>query len=241
MMPPRAARHVALRLLPLLLAAALVEPAHAADTPPVAPAETKAAAPADPADLGRGLRYFRPGANNDDASFAAANAASALVLDLRASATNDRSAERLRELLGRRDAARPLLLLLGNATPEELRAMVPRHAAGVLTLATKASAIPADVIVEIDAAQERAALDALAAGRPPRELIEAKIEKQRFDEARLAQNHANGVREREPVPVARPDTKPAKPSPAPLQDLLLQRAVAIHRALLALDRIPEHT
>ncbi|HLP02575.1 MAG TPA: hypothetical protein VK163_11175 [Opitutaceae bacterium] len=240
-MPPRAARHVALRLLPLLLVAALVEPARAADTPSAPPAQTPAAAPTDPADLGRGLRYLRLGAPDDDASFAAANAAAALVVDLRESTPGDRGATRLRELLARRDAARPLLFLLGTATPNDLRAIVPRDTAGVLTIATKASGIPAEVIVEIDAAQERAALEAHTAGRPARELIETKIEKQRFDEARLAHDHANGARERDATPVAKPDAKPTEPASAPLQDVLLQRAVAIHRALLALGRIPEHT
>ncbi|HLP09742.1 MAG TPA: hypothetical protein VK178_16390 [Opitutaceae bacterium] len=240
-MPPRAARLVALRLLPPLLAAALAVPARAADTPSAPPAQTPAAAPTDPSDLGRGLRYFRLGSGNDDASFAAANAAPALVLDLREGAASDRSAPRLREWLARRDTNRPLLILLGAATPDERRALMPRDAAGVLTLATKSSGIPADVIVDVDASQERAALDALASGRPARELIETKIEKQRFDEARLAHDHANGVRERVATPATKPDGKPAEPAPAPLQDVLLQRAVAIHRALLALGRIPEHT
>jgi hypothetical protein len=241
-MPVRAARHVALRVLPLCLGSGLATLVWAADAPPAATpekaVEAKATAPADPADLGRGLRYLRLGAPADVSAFAAALAAPALVLDLRSGVDADAGTlARLRELFAQRNAARPVLVLLGADTSEPLRTTIPHSAPGVLTLAPKESAFAADVPVAVAPAQDHAAVEALAAGRPPRELIEEKIDKQRYDEARLAHDHANGVRERDSAP----DAKPAEPAAAPLQDLLLQRAVFIHRALLALDRIPEHT
>jgi hypothetical protein len=96
--------------------------------------------------------------------------------------------------------------------------------------------------VSTDSAHDRAAVAALAAGRSWRELIEEKIDKPSYDEARLARNHANGHRneEGEPAPAAAKDKPdPAATPEAPLQDLVLQRAVFLHRALLALGRLPQ--
>ena len=210
-------------------------------------APAKDTAPADPADLGRGLRYLQLAAGTSDSAFAAALAAPALVLDLRVASNEPAVEERLRELLARATAARPLFILLGRATPDTLRTAIPSAAPGLLTLAAKDNGVAAGVMIAVDPARDRTAAEALATGKPPRELVEERIEKARFDEARLARDHANGHREREEAeltPAADPAAKPEKtaaPAEPPLQDLLLQRAVFIHRGLLALGRIPEHT
>lgn len=158
----------------------------------------------------------------------------------------------LRELLANRAAARPLFVLLGPATPAALRAAIPGNAPGVLTLAAKDAGFAASVAIAVEPARDHAAAEALAAGRPPRELVEEKIEKDRYDEARLARDHANGRHERQ-TDAAAPDSDTANPAAdkasktggsfptPPLQDILLQRAVFIHRGLLALGRIPAHT
>jgi len=210
----------------------------------------------DPADLGLGLRYFRLAADaalpEEASAFAAALAAPALVLDLRLAPADSVAETRLRELLANRAAARPLFVLLGPATPAALRAAIPATAPGVLTLAAKDAGFAASVAIAVEPARDHAAAEALAAGRPPRELVEEKIEKDRYDEARLARDHANGHRERQ-TDAAAPDSDTANPTAdkasktgdsvptPPLQDILLQRAVFIHRGLLALGRIPAHT
>jgi hypothetical protein len=210
-------------------------------------APAKGTAPADPADLGRGLRFLQLAAGTSDSAFAAALDSPALVLDLRLAPAEPAVEARLRELLARATAARPLFILLGRETPGTLRATIPPAAPGLLTMAAKDSGIAAGVLIAADTERDRAAAESLAAGKPPRELVEERIEKARYDEARLARDHANGRREREepePVPEADPAAKPEKsaaPAEPPLQDLLLQRAVFIHRGLLALGRIPEHT
>ena len=249
-MPARALRTRALRALPPVLALGLVAAAWAADPAPAveapAPApRTEQAAAVDPHDLGRGLRYLRLGtAPIDEPTSAAALAAPALVLDLRL-ATGDATNEALvRHALSGCTTQRPLFVLLGADTPAPLRAALP-DTPGLLTLAAHDSGIPAKLVIATPAACDRAAAEALATGKLPREFIDAKIEKPRFDEAQLTRDHANGRREStEPTPTPAPKDKtgePAKDAPAPLQDMLLQRAVFIHRALLALDRIPEHS
>ena len=215
-------------------------------------APAKDTVPTDPADLGHGLRYLQLAAGTSDSAFAAALAAPALVLDLRLAPADSVAETRLRELLTNRAAPRPLFLLLGPATPTALRAAIPGNAPGVLTLAAKDAGFAASVAIAVEPARDRAAAEAIAAGRPPRELVEEKIEKDRYDEARLARDHANGRHERQ-TDAAAPDSDTANPAAdkasktggsfptPPLQDILLQRAVFIHRGLLALGRIPAHT
>ena len=247
MTPSRAARPLLARALPLLLATGLASVVRAAE-PAAAPVSdhgdpTAEKAAADPLDLGRGLRYFRPGADGNRETLAAAGTSAALVLDLRLATEADTVT--VRELLAARSATRPAFVLLGAATPEALRAAVP-SVPGVLTLAAKDSGIGAGLPLAVDASLDRQAAEALAAGRAPRELFAPPIEKKRFDEEQLVQNHANGRLGTEPTavrpePVAAPAESQPAAAPVPLQDLLLERAVGLHRALLALRRIPDHS
>lgn len=219
------------------------EPASPSDAPIAA--TTQPAAPADPLDLGRGLRYCRL-ANHPDAAAVveAAVAAPALVLDLRLARANDEQHALLQALLAGRDAARPALILLGPDTPVALRDRVPTTT-GIITLAGAQAGVAPRLPITVDPTQDHLAAEALAAGRPPRELYETKIEKARFDEAHLALNHANGNRSadapRDPAEPAAADDASVKAKPEPPQDILLQRAVFLHRALLALGRIPDQT
>ncbi len=247
----------------LLLAAGLLAAAPATEpaAPPAAPAAAAAptdrsdrsdpAAPpanSDPADLGRGLRYFRVAALAADLpTLEPALAAGPLVLDLRAAQGDTVSTVRLRELLQHHataaDAGRPLFVLLAADTPEAIRAAVPA-APAILTLGCAGPGFAPALAVPAEPDLDRAAVAALAAGRPARELIEEKLDKPRFDEARLARAHANGRRGDDagaPPPAAEPKDSPdaAAAPEAPVKDLVLQRAVFLHRALLALGRIPQ--
>mgnify|MGYP000984374420 CR=1 FL=1 len=65
-----------------------------------------------------------------------------------------------------------------------------------------------------------------------------KIEKERFDEATLVQEFNNGNPDAEPPPLpdpTQPKLNEAAPVKAPLIDRVLQRAIQLHRALLALE------
>ncbi len=249
----------------LLVAACLLGAVQASAGPlqPTAPATAPAAGPAagnrldgaeraerpDPADLGRGLRYFRAGTLETDlASLAPALASGPLVLDLRAAQGDAVSTARLQELLAQRPPAeaanRPLFVLLSADTPAGIRAAVPA-APAVVTLGCPGPGFEPGLSVSTDPARDRAAVAALAGGRPALDLIVEKLDKPRYDEARLARNHANGHRANDQQESPAKD-KPAAtstsaaPAPeAPVQDLVLQRAVFLHRALLALGRLPQ--
>ena len=208
------------------------------------PAPAKDTAPADPADLGRGLRYLQLAAGTSDSAFAASLAAPALVLDLRLAPAVPAVEARLRELLARATAARPLFVLVGTGTALNLRDAIPANTPGVLVLTAKGSGIATAMTIAVDTVTDRAAAEALAAGRPPRELFEEQLDKPRYDEERLAKDHANGQHEShvsEPRGKKDSSDKPSEPAAPALHDLILQRAVFIHRGLLALGRIPEHT
>ena len=86
-----------------------------------------------------------------------------------------------------------------------------------------------DVAVKVAPEQERAALAALRRGAPLDELLRENREKIRNDEASL-------LRER-PVDGEAADSTAAKAGTAAVIDLTLQRAVHVHRTLLALKRL----
>lgn len=207
-------------------------------------AATKAAAttPADPNDLGHGLRFLqlttvRPPADQ----IAKARDASALVLDLRLADKSQTVAEVLDDLLGAKPG-RPVFILIGTKTPRTVFDRASERP-GTLSIGTKDAGLSVGLALSIDATQTQCAAAEIAKGKHPADLIGTRIDKARFDEARLAMSHANGFRD-----LARANTEEQSNASdaesselAPSEDLLLQRAVFLHRALLALGRIPEHT
>ena len=184
--------------------------------------------------LGQGLAYLRVHALTDAVNAAATS--SALVLDLRYARADDTSAATLQALLAGRGApAGPLFILVSPATPPVLAAVIKQ--APALRLGIAGSQPAPQVVVKTDAATDRLAYDALDAGTPADQLISGKIEKERYDEATLVDefNHGNPAAEPPPAPdptATKADDVPAKP--VVLTDHVLQRAVHLHRALLAL-------
>lgn len=190
---------------------------------------------AELADLGQGLAYLRVHSLAD--SVKAAGAPAALVLDLRYATTDDAATAALQAALARRPASSPLFILVSPATPATLAPVISQSPA--LTLGLAGSQPAPKVVVRTDAATDRQAYDALEAGTPVDQLISGKIEKERFDEATLVEEFKNGNPDAAPPPapdptVPKPDGAPEKP--AVLTDRVLQRAVHLHRALLALRR-----
>jgi hypothetical protein len=123
----------------------------------------------------------------------------------------------------------PIFVLANTetATPV-LRALAERNArAYVLTVGVAARDFAPDVAVQSTSEMERRAYDALAAGAEPASLLTENADKARNDEASLSRDHST-----------EPDTEVAKdrPPPPPL-DAALQRAVHLHRALVALRRL----
>jgi hypothetical protein len=190
-------------------------------------------------DLGQGLSYLRihSVADSEAAMRKAVPGASALVLDLRYATAGDEAAVALKSALGGRSPQNPLFILVSPATPPVLGPVI--SASPALTLGASGSQPAPKVVVQTDATADRRAFDALDAGTALEKLISGKIEKERFDEATLVQEFKNG--NPDAAPLAPPDPTAPKPAGAPEKeppaapfDRVLQRAVHLHRALLAL-------
>jgi hypothetical protein len=196
-------------------------------------------------ELSPGLFYLRI---HVPADFAAArhdalSETRALVLDLRYVTVDEKSAEALVDTLARHPVGAPWFILVGPATPGALSpAITGSHA---LSLGIEGSVPAPKVIVHTAAVTDRRAYDALDAGTPVAALISGKLEKERFDEATLVQEFKNGNHDAEPPALSRIEGPPAadptasEPATAPekapaLIDRVLQRAVHLHQALLAL-------
>ncbi len=204
-------------------------------------------------DLGQGLAYLRihSVAGSEVAIRKAVPGAGALVLDLRYATASDESAAILKSALTGRPTNVALFILVSPETPPVLTLMINSSAA--LILGAPGSVPTPKVVVQTDATTDRHAYDALDAGTALEKLISGKIEKERFDEATLVQEFKNGHPDAAPLPGGRPGPTPANPpagtvspdptvpkptgtpeKPTPLTDRVLQRAVHLHRALLAL-------
>jgi len=193
-------------------------------------------------DLGQGLAYLRVKSLAEVEKAIRSNipADRALVLDLRYSVADEASVAMLRDsLAGRRNVQQPLLILVSPATPAHVARSLDPLPARTLVLGVDGSVPAPSVVVRGDAATDRRAYDAADGGMPLAALINGKLDKERYDEATLVREFTNGNRDSRPPPTPNP-TAPAtpeqkKPEPVPvLTDRVLQRAVQLHRALLAI-------
>lgn len=193
-------------------------------------------------DLGQGLAYLRVKSLAEVEKAIRSNVPSdrALVLDLRYCVADEASAAMLREVLAARgNAQQPLFVLVSPATPVlTARALNPVPALTVV-LGVEGSTPAPTVVVRGDAATDRRAYDAAEGVMPLAALINGKLDKERYDEAALVREFSNGNRDPRPPPAPNPGTTaptdPKKPEPVPaLTDRVLQRAVQLHRALLAI-------
>ena len=193
------------------------------------------------ADLGDGLAYLR--VTSATASGHALQSALAgpgpVVIDLRYAADGDDLPAILRPAAGVRPAPGNIFVLVSPATPAAVAEVISQWPKSVITLGPAGSNPAPMVAVKTTAEADRQAYDALAAGTPLATLVSGKIEKERYDEASLVQEFKNG--NPDPEPPEPPDPTAAKPAgttekPPPLIDRVLQRAVHLHQALLALRR-----
>jgi hypothetical protein len=193
-------------------------------------------------DLGQGLAYLRVQAFRDTAGVVISNAAGSrpLVLDLRYATAAAGDATTLTDVLARRSVGGPLFVLVGPATPPALASVLAAHPGKCTTLGIKGSAPAPKVVVEQSADLDRRAYEAGATGTPLSALLSGRIVKERYDEAALVKDFSNGNPRPEPPPTPDPTVKKTTgpPPEPPLTDRVLQRAVHLHRALLALGRLP---
>lgn len=215
--------------------AATSAPVTSADSTAGASAAASVVAPR--ADLGAGLGYLRvhslAAALEETARTLAQG--TALVLDLRGATATDASASDLSALFARRNGPAPLFILVSPRTAPELTAPLLRPIPHVVLLGV-AEALPTpQIVVTQPADADERAYEALDRGVALDALITGKIEKERFDEAELVKEFQNGNPNAAPPPEPDP-TKPAPEKAPVLTDRVLQRAVQLHRALVALQR-----
>jgi hypothetical protein len=193
------------------------------------------------ADVGSGLHYIRL----PDASVIA-NFERTQVVDLRFTDALEESAEGLARHLqtAARDGA-TLFVLVNSATDPLLRrelASVQGTARPLLFIGPSTPELAPEIVTTPDLEEERRACDAIAAGTPPTDLIKEQLEKPRFDEVELVRTRgnrvANGAPQTNGNDPASSTAQEAEAPPAPPKDLSLQRAVFMHRALIALGRLP---
>jgi hypothetical protein len=205
---------------------------------------------AEPPNLGSNLAYLRVHSLAEAMPELQVQLAEkhASVLDLRYATATEESTATLRTALTAHSAEIPLFILISPATPASLLEMIQPLVHDKLTTLGVAGSRPAPrIIVKTDAKTDRQAYDAFEHGTPITELISGKIEKDRFDEAALVNDFKNGNSNLDPPSLPDPDksegategdkpTEPATRKPAPLRDRVLQRALNLQEALLALRR-----
>jgi hypothetical protein len=192
-----------------------------------------------PVDLGQSLSYFRVHAEtSDEKQIGEALAANhALVLDLRYTSATKADAGAFGQVLAKRTGSEPLFLLVSPETPLSIAEALSASPIKFVTLGVQGSLPTPAVVVEQSARDDRRAYDAFESGQPLPELISGRIPKDRYDEASLMNDFRSGNVNAEPPAAPDPTAKPdgeEKKIPPPLVDRVLQRAVNLHRALLAL-------
>jgi hypothetical protein len=198
-------------------------------------------------DLGQGLVYHRAPALPADLPPASPARPQPVVLDLRYATGDEGAGTALAAWLKFHAAPRTPVFVLANAdTAPALRAAFAdrEHAAGLIVLGVASADFAPDLALESDPATARRAYDALTDAASIPALIAPPVEKPRNDESRLtAEWHpdraADGKPALPPDHGKRAAAQPPSPTdaPLPLVDVPLQRAVQLHRSLLALKKL----
>lgn len=189
-------------------------------------------------DLGEGLVYFRVHHLPADLPADSALRSRPCVLDLRYVRGDAPTAALLKTWLKAHAAVKSPVLLLANldTSPALLAPLASAQAIpGLVIIAPQSATFAADISVPDSPRRERRAYDALEQGTPVESLLDDNPPKPRNDEARLARDHISDEEMEAETEDAPPSDKPAPPRP--LVDAELQRAVQLHRALLALKRL----
>lgn len=190
-------------------------------------------------DFGHGLTYIRIQAIPDDLPSAENTpSAKAWIVDLRGAKTDQSQTRTLLAWLRARPAKdRPALVLLNNDTSQFLsERVINGKIASLITLAPAGSAIEPDIIVETTISADKVAEVALRDEETFGTLVTPSPDKVRWDEATLDKDIKEGGAGLAPEPVettqALDEKKVETYKP---RDLVLARAIQIHRGLLALN------
>lgn len=192
-------------------------------------------------DLGQGLSYLRFASLPADLPASGTEPKGALVIDIRGAGADRPGTKAFSAWLGFHGTGEYPIFVLANqdTAPALKKAVQGADCAALLTLAPSDSDVAADIGVDTTQAADRDAYEALGKGEPLESLLSMTQEKERLDEAKLSQDYENGYRPQshEPPPSSKGDAETEAAKPRRL-DLVLARAVQIHKALLILGRQP---
>ncbi|MEO5959107.1 MAG: hypothetical protein ABIZ49_12065 [Opitutaceae bacterium] len=200
----------------------------------VAPA-VGASAPALTRDLGRGLLYYRVETLPSDLPSSIATRKQPCVLDLRYAHGDSAAAAALQAWMKFYASPRTPVFVLANAQTDRalLQAFGNRGSLGsVLVLGPSAPDFTPDISIQTSPDAERRAYDALAGGGDPVSLLAENPDKARNDEASLSRDRST-----EPLAGDAPANGTKSHPPSPPFDATLQRAVHLHRTLIALRKM----
>jgi hypothetical protein len=185
-------------------------------------------------DLGKGLTYYRVHELPNDQPSPQSGRPGACIVDLRFAKSDEASASTLRAWIKFNVSVRAPIFVLENAhtDPSLLAAVTGSGQPGLVLLAPATDKVAPDITVHVSPAEDRRAYDALEKGAEVGTLLSDYPDKPRIDEAYLEKEHI--------ADSEAPDVPADKAAP-PLTDRILQRAVQLHRGLLALKRLlPEN-
>jgi hypothetical protein len=185
-------------------------------------------------DLGAGLEYFRVHVAPADLPAPDAARGRPCVIDLRFARAEANAATIVQAWIHTHATPRsPVLILANTQTDTVLLGAIGNlgNSTSVLTIGTPGPRFTPDIAVQTPPEAERRAYDALESGVAPAILIAENLEKARNDEASLSRDRST---EESPD---RPAENSGKERASPPIDTALQRAVQLHRALLALKKV----
>ncbi len=193
-------------------------------------------------NLGQGLAYHRVHQLPADLPTAEDTRRQPSILDLRYVAGGADEATALAAWLKFHATARtPVFVIVNADTTDALLAVLTPRNGSIIVLGDSAAHFTPDIAMKVSADAERRAYDAFDHGATADSLIAEPSDKPRNDEAKLAKDRTAqpdaAVAQDDPAPAAATDD-PGKPKPSlPPVDLALQRAVQLHRTLLALKKL----
>jgi hypothetical protein len=183
-------------------------------------------------DLGQGLAYYRVHELPEDQPSPVSGRPGACVLDLRYAKSDVPSALTLKAWIKFNVTPHTPVFVLENAEtdPALLAAVSSGGLEGFLVIAPISKSVSPDITVHVTGPEDRKAYQALEKGADVKTLLSDYPDKPRVDEAYLEKEHI--------ADSEAPDSVSDKPDPAkPMIDAVLQRAVQIHRGLVALRKI----
>jgi hypothetical protein len=183
-------------------------------------------------DLGQGLTYYRVHVLPADLPTPPSGRPGACVIDLRYSKSDEASAATLRAWIKFNVSVHtPVFVLENGETEPSLLAALPGNGQpGLVILAPFSAKIAPDIAVHVTAQDDKGAYDALEKGTDMKALLTDYPDKVRIDEAYLEKEHIADADSPDPA-------EDKTPVPRPVTDPMLQRAVQLHRGLIALKRI----